>query len=90
MAFEYSDALTKTVIEDVTGMQIDADEAVSLQMIDRSDNKLRKVEFDMSRDAWLNFYKTFVKKPPYQQWLKPTAAEKAIDEDAKGHWEKLK
>ena len=83
-------ALTKTVRDNLTGLEIDEDESVSLQMIDRENNKLTKVEFDMSREAWLTMYKGFVKKAPYQVWVKATEDEKAKDKNAKGHWEKLK
>ena len=58
-------------------------------MVDRSNNKLQKVEFDMSRKDWIEFYGRMAKKPSYQVWVRPTKEEKALDEDAKGHWEKI-
>ena len=90
MAFEYMDALTKTVRDNMTGLEVDEDESVALQMIDRENGKLKKCEFDIARPAWLEMYKNFAKKPPYQVWVKATDDEKAKDKNAKGHWEKLK
>lgn len=80
--------MTKTVIDNVTGEQIDADDSVELQMTDRSDGRLRKVEFDMSRASWLELLKTMVKKPKYQQWIKHDEQEKK-ETGKTGHWEKI-
>lgn len=80
--------MTKTVIDNLNGDQIDADDAVELQMTDRSDGRLRKVQFDISRTAWLDMYKSMAKRPPYQQWIKHDDQEKK-ETGKTGHWAKV-
>ena len=81
--------MTKTIRDNVSGLEVDADEAVELSMIDRADGKLVKVELDMSRESWLEFYGRMVRKPPYQQWVKHDETEKK-ETGKTGHWQKLK
>ena len=80
--------MTKTIRDNITGAEVDADDAVELTMIDRSEGKLVKVEFDMSRSGWLEFYKAMIKKAPYQRWIRHDDEEKE-NTGKTGHWSKM-
>jgi len=81
--------MTKVVIDNFTGSQEDADDCVELQIMDRSNGKLMKVEVDLTRTRMLEMIKDMVKKPKWQVWTKATEEEKQKDKNAKGHWEKV-